>query len=214
MRRLSLALVLSLSCLTPWSVGVTRPLPAVQKGEVIVYIIPKGYSYHASKKCQTLRRSKVIEAITLAKAGELGRTPCRMCNPVALPVEGIKFNMDYLEKTWGIKYKSHSIRENTVSGTSVKQLRLLFEFTKDVENPKEVQQAFGSSFTLPVQGKVKVPIWFYCFDEDNVSLGKFPLSGHEGEISCKKGEAFRAIVSIYSETFKKTRKIEVRPGEK
>src|SRR5262245_30889499 len=77
--------------------------------------------------------------------------------------EGIKVVVDFLDKTWGIKYKSHTVKDLVLSGgTYVKQVRILFEFTKDVESRKEVQQAF-TMFAFPLQGKATVPLWFYCF---------------------------------------------------
>lgn len=43
----------------------------------IVYITPKGKKYHSTKSCRTLKRSKVIKAISISKVGS--RKPCKVC---------------------------------------------------------------------------------------------------------------------------------------
>ena len=45
-----------------------------------VYVTPSGKSYHKTKSCTTLKRSKVINAVTLAKAKAQGKSdPCNIC---------------------------------------------------------------------------------------------------------------------------------------
>ena len=45
-----------------------------------VYWVPKGYSYHSTKSCPSLRRSKLILSGTLEEAFEAGKSdPCDNC---------------------------------------------------------------------------------------------------------------------------------------
>ncbi len=46
----------------------------------IVYVTPSGKSYHKTKSCTTLKRSKVINAVTLSQAKAQGKSdPCNIC---------------------------------------------------------------------------------------------------------------------------------------
>ena len=45
-----------------------------------VYVTPSGKSYHKTKSCTTLKRSKVINAVTLSQAKAQGKSdPCNIC---------------------------------------------------------------------------------------------------------------------------------------
>ena len=45
-----------------------------------VYVTPNGKSYHKTKSCTTLKRSKVINAVTLSQAKAQGKSdPCNIC---------------------------------------------------------------------------------------------------------------------------------------
>jgi hypothetical protein len=123
--------------------------------------------------------------------------------------DSIKFDMTYLEKTWGIKYKSHSVEDYEIARETVKALKILLEFTKDVDNPKEIRRAF--LYPMPLKGDTPIYLWFFFFDEDNVSLGKLCPTQVQGELSGKKGDAFRVILTRYP-PFQKVRKVEARPG--
>jgi hypothetical protein len=57
-------------------------------------------------------------------------------------------------------------------------------------------------------------LYFYFFDEDNVTLGKTNVKAVEGEITGKKGDAIRVLVEArFSPEVAKTKKIEARPVE-
>ncbi|MDI0267197.1 cell wall-binding repeat-containing protein [Clostridioides difficile] len=46
----------------------------------IVYVVPNGKSYHLTKNCSTLKRSKIINKVTLKQAKSQGKTdPCNVC---------------------------------------------------------------------------------------------------------------------------------------
>ena len=53
----------------------------------------------------------------------------------------IKWNMDYLEKTWGIKLKSAF---STCACVGECKISLRLEFTKDVQDSKALREAFSS----------------------------------------------------------------------
>ena len=119
--------------------------------------------------------------------------------------EGIKCESEYLEKTWGIKCKSVTDRSDT--------LQLLMEFTKDVDDLKAMREAL----TPPrvTKKKEKEPTFhFHYFDSDNVQIGKEPVAGLAGELSGKKGDAFRLYVRWGIGYAKTVVKIDGRPAEK
>jgi len=146
--------------------------------------------------------------------------------------EAIKVDMSFLEKTWGIKCNSCKITPpKPIEGrpfTSPATVKFLLEFTKDVENLKELQEAFEPYKREPgkqlpygrsnhrVARNPNPHLWFYFFDEDNVFVYKSPYyGGIEGKLTGKKGDAFWInIIGIPETHFKKTRKIAIRPGEK
>jgi hypothetical protein len=129
--------------------------------------------------------------------------------------DSIKFDMNYLEKKWGIKYKSHAVEDivDEKAKVKVKVLRILLEFTKDVDNLKEMQRAFTSNPRLTEKGDTPIYLWFVFFDEDNVSLGKLYPMRLEGDLSGKKGDAFRLFFNPIPAILEKVRKIEARPGD-
>lgn len=153
--------------------------------------------------------------------------------------DAIKVDLSYLENTWGLKCKSCKITppeprffegpagkdksgktqktRREPLGESPAKVKCLTEFTKDVENLKELQDTLKY---MPSIGNTPpaTPL-FYFFDEENVSLGTIPLinwSGYmsiEGGVTGKKGDAIRMTLIIPETFFKNTRKIELRPGE-
>jgi len=133
--------------------------------------------------------------------------------------DDIKVDLSYLEKTWGIKCKSHRIADSP-GRQGDKQVTFLLEFTKDVENLEELRAAFKVKVNMlgPVivrDAPTSWPLWFYFFDEDNVVVYKSPPNAIEGEISGKKGDVIRVrVVHITSNDFKKILKVEARPEEK
>ena len=94
--------------------------------------------------------------------------------------DAIKMDLSYLEKTWGLKCKSHRITDNL----GQKNVIFLLEFTKDVENLKELRAAFSVPALNPA-------LVFYFFDEDNVLVHKSVIAMIQGEVTGKKGDAIR-----------------------
>lgn len=119
---------------------------------------------------------------------------------------GITWKMDYLDKTWGIKFKSATV------DPKFGEFKLLFEFGKDVTELKPMREALAPITGVPKPGGVK--LYFYCFDEDNVSIGKCHHSKLEGELTGKSGDAFKIWFNLVPNNLtSKVKKVEVRPRE-
>jgi hypothetical protein len=59
-----------------------------------------------------------------------------------------------------------------------------------------------------------ITLYFYSFDDENVSLGKTYVKSTEGEITGKKGDAIRIYIEANDiPQLAKTKKIEARPVE-
>jgi hypothetical protein len=101
--------------------------------------------------------------------------------------------MTYLEKTWGLKVKSMKYSEPTHDS-----VKITVEFTKDLDELKGLAQEFGGGNST---------LWFYSFDEEMVVLNKVKVGGLEGELTGKKGDAFRFVITLDP---KKTRTVEAR----
>jgi hypothetical protein len=122
---------------------------------------------------------------------------------------GIKWNLDYLEKTWGLKAKSITIPPAPAKSTAnLETFKLVLEFTKDIDDLKTLKAALEPN---PSKGQ-PITLYFYYFDEENVSLGKTYVRSVEGEITGKKGDAIRVYVDVINAPqLAKTKKIEARP---
>jgi hypothetical protein len=123
--------------------------------------------------------------------------------------EGIKCEMEYMEyldKTWGIKCKSVTLD----SSSGKLKLKLLMEFTKDVSDLKAMREALS-----PLRpGRNREPtFYFHYFDTANVQIAKMPVERLEGELSGKKGDAFRLYLP-WGKAYERTVKIDGRPEEK
>jgi hypothetical protein len=123
----------------------------------------------------------------------------------------LKYNLDYLEKTWGIKLKSPQI---DLRGRGGSEIKLLLEFTKDVENVQGMRDAFQPIIITSAKDNRLPKLYFYVFDDDNVSLAKMQITYTQGEVTGKKGDAFRITVGQIGGTdLQKAKKLEVRPAE-
>src|SRR5262249_21233863 len=111
---------------------------------------------------------------------------------------------DYLKKTWGIEFKSASVDK---SG----EVKLLLEFSKDLTDLKAMREALSPYSGIPKATQVR--LYFYCFDQDNVSLGKSWITKLEGELSGQQGDAFKLAFNLPPNSAGKVRKVEVRPNE-
>jgi hypothetical protein len=118
-------------------------------------------------------------------------------------------DLSYLKNAWGLECKSQQFERYHYG---VRQITFRFEFTRDV-NPKEMLR---EQFTArPPKSPPDSALWFYFFDGENEVIYKTPPNKIEGEVTGVKGDSFRVIISpLESPMLDKTKKIEVRPGEK
>jgi hypothetical protein len=114
------------------------------------------------------------------------------------------FSFGMVEKTFGLKLKSSKADQ----GSFV----FLLEFEKDAETAKDlahVRSAFRSG-----SGTAPTDLLFYFFDAENVVIGKEKIQRIEGEVTGKKGDAFRVVVLRASSKFRKIEPRQVDPMAK
>lgn len=138
----------------------------------------------------------------------------------------IKCGVDRLDKSWNLMLKSATateVQKESLGGKkfdkakTFAEVRITLEFAKAPASIREVRLCFTPEDKLPKPGEPTLPethIQLYTFDEDNVLLKKFDLSAIEGEITGKAGDAFRVVVFLDPEFFKKVKKVELRRSEK
>jgi hypothetical protein len=119
----------------------------------------------------------------------------------------LKCVVDQFDKPWGIEFKSMAIMDSRAKGET--EVKITLDFTKDVQNVTEMRRAFAASGSAPANLD-NHPIVFYLFDADNVSIGKYVIMKSEGDLTGVMGDAFRIILRIDTETFKKAKKLEAR----
>jgi hypothetical protein len=134
--------------------------------------------------------------------------------------EGIVWNMDYLDKTWGIKVKSVQVNKIQVMGkdseSPLRVASLLCEFSKDLPVEATVNDGKVVFFLLPLKEmraalspKSPSPMLYYLFDAEDIILSKSPAQDIVGELTGKKGDAFRLILQF--STVPPVSKVEARP---
>ena len=117
--------------------------------------------------------------------------------------DGITWSMEHAEKTYGVKLKSATVNEQ---GT-INKIVLVWEFTKDTDGVGEIKRAFG-----PLAKDMVPTLTFYVFDGDGVALFRNYTEKLEGELTGKKGDAFRTVLNGFTSDVKKTvKKVKARP---
>jgi hypothetical protein len=91
------------------------------------------------------------------------------------PVKGIDFNVELLEKH-GVRFKAAKVFE----AKGGKQIKLLFEFEKDVEEKDlpAVREAFKTLIPITPNSAPKATL--HLFDGDNVVIGIALFTAQEG----------------------------------
>jgi hypothetical protein len=118
-----------------------------------------------------------------------------------------------IDKYWGSKYKSHTVEDGDGGKDvgPVKRVKILLEFTRDIDD-REVHREFRVSHSV-FRGPRRL-FDFCLLDGDNVVLAKLsPPFDLEGEVTGKKGDGFRVVLSIDPCLYPKVRKIEARGWE-
>ena len=114
----------------------------------------------------------------------------------------IKFNLDYMEKMWGVKLKSATVDEKQGG------IELLLEFTKDLDSVADLRIA-----CYPPKKKAKPTMLFYLFDNENTVILKVPSSNASLEITGVKGDAFKVYLGGLENQIKQIRKVEPRANK-
>lgn len=133
--------------------------------------------------------------------------------PGSPPTDDLKYDMNHLEKVFGIKLKSAKVQQPKRDGDAV--ITLTLEFTKDVP---EVTGLGEGSNGLPALRKLfagketalHMQLRCYLFDEDGVVFTKLPPGKIEGEVTGKAGDAIRISQSVPGAVLAKTRKVSFR----
>jgi hypothetical protein len=125
----------------------------------------------------------------------------------------IKYEMDDLEKNFGIKFKAAKLEQKKSGGDT--QITIILEFTKDV--PEAL--GLGGGNDMPTLRKLFAgqpgrlspsSLRCYFFDEDGVVFTKQPPGKIDGAVSGKDGDAFRITQSVPADVLAKTKKISFR----
>jgi hypothetical protein len=116
----------------------------------------------------------------------------------------LKFTMKHLDKGFGLTGKAVRLIR-TEAGFQEYVIRL--EFRKDAEDLTAVQAAFRA-IGRGESGMALVHV--YLFDEENVAVQKLVISRVEGEVTGKKGDAFRVYAAPGDGDLAKVRRVEVR----
>jgi hypothetical protein len=117
--------------------------------------------------------------------------------------KGIQCDTKHLDKKWNLKCKS--VISNLRVGMDFGEVRIVFEFTKDVEadTVKTIQKAF--------EGGGSPHVNFCFFDKDDVLISKRRFASIKGEVTGKPGEAFRVVIGkCRAKVLGNTRKIGLR----
>ncbi len=136
--------------------------------------------------------------------------------------DGIKYEMDDLEKNFGLKFKAAKLQRGKTEGDTL--ITMTLEFTKDVpvrrvRRDNRLIESLRSLFAgkeVELTGNIarSMQKFFllkcYFFDEDGVAFTKQPPGKIEGEVSGKEGDAFRISQSVPADVLAKTKKISFR----
>ena len=123
------------------------------------------------------------------------------------PIPKDKWDATYLDKEWGIKLKSVTFNPEK-NGNVYGPYKLLVEFSKDVEDVKALKMGFGGD-----DGKTAKAFLIYFFDADNVVVHKTTSKYIGGELTGKKGDAFRMYVEMELPWVAEARKAEFRANK-
>jgi hypothetical protein len=131
----------------------------------------------------------------------------------AVTKDEIKYEMDDLEKNFGIKFKAAKLEQTKTGGDT--QVTITLEFTKDVpvvtgigEGPTGLQSLRKLCAGKPTMLGMQLQCYF--FDEDGVVFTKQPPGKIDGAVSGKEGDAFRINQIVPGDVLAKTKKISFR----
>lgn len=62
------------------ALAIVAPALVAQDSVKTVWVTPTGKAYHKAS-CRTIKKSKVLNELTVHAAKELGYAPCKVCKP-------------------------------------------------------------------------------------------------------------------------------------
>jgi hypothetical protein len=154
----------------------------------------------------------VLKGDTVILEGELAKARVSL-EPTKDEKDEIKYEMDDLEKNFGIKFKAAKLEQKKSGGDT--QITIILEFTKDVPDAL----GLGGGNDMPTLRKLFAgqpgrlspnSLRCYFFDEDGVVFTKQPPGKIDGAVSGKDGDAFRITQSVPADVLAKTKKISFR----
>jgi len=137
----------------------------------------------------------------------------------------VNCEVDRLDKSWNIALKAAHVKvvmKDSLGDKKFKEpkafteLRVALEFAKDAALIKEIRRVFITESMLPKPGEPALKeshIQLYVHDAENVVLGKFNPQAIEGEITGKKGDAFRLVFYCDPAFAKKVKKLDLRRSD-
>lgn len=133
--------------------------------------------------------------------------------------------LDRLDKSWNLALKAAHVKvvqKDSLGDMKFKEpkafteLRVTLEFAKEPAFVREVRNVFVAESMLPKPGepaRKDSHIQLYVHDAENVVLGKFNPQAIEGEITGKKGDAFRLVFYCDPAFAKKVKKLDLRRSD-
>jgi hypothetical protein len=125
---------------------------------------------------------------------------------------GPEYKLGISEKVHGLTLKSGSAKSLPNSGKSQSGHAILLEFTRDItgKDLENTRKAFRVVLHQVKDKAEKTDAIVHFFDADNVVLATSAIEYREGQITGRKGDAFRIFVPDQPSIASRIRKIEIR----
>lgn len=166
-----------------------------------------------------------MKAIALAAAALLATVAAAQDKKTEEEDKMVPCEVDRLDKSWNLRLKAAHVKvvqKDSLGDTKFKdpksftELRVVLEFAEEPAFVKEVRRVFITESMLPKPGEPALKdshIQLYVHDAESVVLGKFNPQAIEGEITGKKGDAFRLVFYCDPAFAKKVKKLDLRRSD-
>ncbi|HEY1187989.1 MAG TPA: hypothetical protein VGE74_10045 [Gemmata sp.] len=184
------------------NVPFAKAFVASQEGEI------------TGKKCEAFRVTVQIDPAVYAKVKRIALQPPALSRAPAEPPQDVAppCNVDHLESTWHLEVRSAVVKNVIgVVRTDTKAVRLTLAFTADAADVRAVRPAFVPG-ALAAGADPDTRVLFCLFDEEGVLFRSAFITSQEGQITGKKGDAFRVTLQIDPATLARTKRVELRPA--
>ena len=166
-----------------------------------------------------------MKAIAFAAAALLVGTAAAQDKKTEEQGKMVPCEVDRLDKSWNLTVKAAHVKvvqkdslgdKKFKEPRSFTELRVALEFAEKPGSISEVRRVFITESMLPKPGEPALKdshIQLYVHDAEDVILGKFNPQAIEGEITGKKGDAFRLVFYSDPEFAKKVKKLDLRRSD-